>query len=296
LTELSVVLDDACFWEGSRWWDGRLWVSDCYNTHRVLSVAEDGTDARVEAIVPAQPSGLGALPDGRLLAVSMKDQQIVRREVDGTLVTHADLTGVAKGQINDMVVDPRGRCWVGCLGFDIAAGAPMDAAVLVRADPDGHAEVVAEDVWFPNGLVCDGKTLVVAETFVNRMTAFDVEVDGSLTNRREWARFGETPSSLDLAEVIPLLDVAPDGLAEPDTEGAIWVADAFHRRAVRVREGGEVLDEITLAEGQIYDVTLGGADGRTLFLATSLNGPMEAEREDTRHSTLFSSRVDVPLA
>jgi len=128
--------------------------------------------------------------------------------------------------------------------------------------------------------------LVVAETFVNRLTAFDVEADGSLSNRREWARFGEPQSSLNLAEIIPLLDVTPDGLADPDAEGAIWFADAFHGRALRVREGGEVLEEITVPEGQIYDVTLGGADGHTLFLATSLNGPVEAERDDTRHSTL----------
>ncbi|WP_456697692.1 SMP-30/gluconolactonase/LRE family protein [Aeromicrobium sp. P5_D10] len=295
MTDLTIVLKDACFLEGSRWLDGRLWVSDCY-TQRVISVEEDGSDARIEAHVPGQPSGLGSLPDGRLLAVSMRDQQIVRREADGTVVTHADLRGIANSQINDMAVDPQGRCWVGCFGFDIAAGAPMDAAVLVRADPDGHAEVVATDVWFPNGAVCDGRTLVVAETFVNRMTAFDVEPDGSLSNRREWARFGDTPTSLELAEVIPVLDVTPDGLAEPDAEGAIWVADAFHGRALRMREGGEVLQEVAVPEGQIYDVTLGGADGRTLFLATSLNGPVEAERDDTRHSTLFATRVDVALA
>jgi sugar lactone lactonase YvrE len=288
MTELSVVLRDACFLEGSRWLAGRLWVSDCY-THRVLSVAEDGTDMRLEATVSGQPSGLGALPDGRLLAASMRDQRIVRREVDGTLTTHADLRGVANSQINDMAVDPQGRCWVGCFGFDIGQGAPMAPAVLVRVDPDGHSEVVAEDMWFPNGAVCDGKTLVVAETFVNRMTAFDVQAD-------EWARFGEPPTSLELGEIIPQLNVTPDGLAEPDQEGAIWTADAFHGRVLRLREGGEILDAITAPAGEIYDVTLGGADGRTLFLAASLNGPAEAERDDTRYSTLYSIRVDVPVA
>ncbi|NDV04948.1 SMP-30/gluconolactonase/LRE family protein [Rhodococcus opacus] len=294
MTEFSIILKDACFLEGSRWVDGRLWVSDCY-TQRVISVAEDGSGPRVEAMIPGQPSGLGFLPDGRLLAVSMRDQHIKRRESDGSIVTHADLRGIANSQINDMAVDPQGRCWVGCFGFDIAAGEPMKPAVLVRVDPDGSAEVVAEDVWFPNGAVCDGRTLIVAETFMNRVTAFDVDADGSLLDRRDWARFGDQPDALKLDEVIPLLDMAADGMSEPDAEGAIWVADAFHGRALRVREGGEVLQEIDLPEGQIYDVTLGGADGRTLFLATSLNGPVEAERDDTRLATLFSTRVDVAL-
>lgn len=294
MNQMSVVLDDASFLEGSRWLDDRVWLSDCY-TQRVLSVREDGSDRRVELAVPGNPSGLGRLPDGRLLAVSMQDQRIVRREHDGTVVTHADLKGLAKWQINDMAVDPTGRCWVGCFGFDITNGAPMEGAVVIRVDPDGGAAVVADDLWCPNGSVCDGETLIVAEFLGNCLTAFDVATDGSLSNRREWARFGEMPATRDMGEISPLLHVTPDGISEPDAEGAIWVADPFHHRTLRVREGGEVLQEITVDDGQIFDVTLGGADGRTLFLAVSPSF-LESERGHTRDSTLRSVRVEVPLA
>ena len=292
--DFTEVLGNASFLEGSRWHDGRLWVSDCY-TQRVLSVNEDGHGQRVEALVPGNPSGLGFLPDGRLLAVSMKDQLIVRRESDGNMVVHADLSGSAKFMINDMVVDPYGRCWVGCLGFDIAAGAPVEAAVLVRVDPDGATSVVADDVWVPNGTVFHDETIVLAETFANRMTAFDVDAAGVLTNRRAWAEFGSLPESRDVVGIISQLEITPDGIAEPDAEGAIWIADAFHARALRIAPGGQVLEEIRMPDGLVFDVSLGGADGHTLFLAVS-PGYAEAERRDRRDSVLLATRVDVPLA
>ncbi|GAA4555751.1 SMP-30/gluconolactonase/LRE family protein [Pseudonocardia xishanensis] len=290
---MDVVLEKLSFLEGPRWRSGRVWVSDFY-THRVLSAAEDGSDLRVEAAVPAQPSGTGVLPDGRMLIVSMRDHKILRREDDGTLVTHADLSGLARGVLNDMAVDPQGRCWVGCFGFDLMGGAPLATAPLIRVDPDGSAEVVANDLHFPNGAVCDGHTLVVAESFGDRMSAFTVQPDGSLSARRDWARFGDPPTSTDLAEVLPTLSVVPDGIAEPDAEGAIWVADADHHRAVRVREGGEILDEVAVPEGQTYAVALGGADGRTLFLAVAPSF-LEHERAHTRDAVLLSTRVEVPL-
>jgi sugar lactone lactonase YvrE len=292
---MDTVLEKLTFLEGPRWREGRVWVSDFY-THRVLSAAEDGSDLRVEATVPAQPSGTGVLPDGRLLIASMRDQRILRREQDGTLVTHADLAPLAEGVLNDMTVDPQGRCWVGCFGFDLMQGAPMETAVLIRVDPDGSAVVVADEMFFPNGTVCDGRTLVVAESFGERLTAFDVTPEGALENRRDWARFGDPPTSRDLAEVLPNLAVVPDGIAEPDAEGAIWVADADHHRALRVREGGEIAAEIATPEGlNTYAVALGGADGQTLFLCCAPSF-LEHERAHTRDGVLLSTRVDVPLA
>jgi sugar lactone lactonase YvrE len=291
---MQTVLEKLTFLEGPRWRDGRVWVSDFY-THRVLSAAEDGSDLRVEATVPAQPSGTGVLPDGRLLIASMRDQRILRREHDGTLVTHADLAPLAVGVLNDMTVDPQGRCWVGCFGFDLMAGARMETAVLIRVDPDGSAVVVADEMFFPNGTVCDGRTLVVAESFGERLTAFDVDPDGALVNRREWARFGEAPTSRDLAEVLPNLAVVSDGIAEPDAEGAIWVADADHHRALRVREGGEIAAEVAVPNGlNTYAVALGGADGTTLFLCCAPSF-LEHERAHTRDAVLLSTRVDVPV-
>lgn len=291
---MQTVLEKLTFLEGPRWRGGRVWVSDFY-THRVLSANEDGSDLRVEAAVPAQPSGTGVLPDGRLLIVSMRDQRILRREQDGTLVTHADLSPLATGVLNDMAVDPQGRCWVGCFGFDLMNGAPMETAVLIRVDPDGSAVVVADEMFFPNGSVCDGHTLVVAESFGERLTAFDVGGDGALTNRRDWARFGDPPTSRDLTEVLPSLAVVADGIAEPDAEGAIWVADADHHRALRVREGGEIAAELATPDGlNAYAVALGGADGRTLFLACAPSF-LEHERAHTRDAVLLATRVEVPV-
>jgi sugar lactone lactonase YvrE len=294
MSQFNVVLDRRSFLEGSRWRAGRVWVSDCY-AFEVLSVREDGTDARVEATIEGQPSGLGFLPDGRLLVASMLDNRIVRREPDGTLVTHADLRGLAVGEINDMVVDPQGTCWVGCFGFDLTHGAPYAPAPLIRVATDGTAAVVAHGLSCPNGAICDGKVLVVAETFAGRLSAFDVTGAGPLTGRRVWAEFGDEPMADDALARLNGVDVAPDGLAERDAEGAIWVADATHHRALRVGEGGEVLGEVVVDDGQVYDVTLGGADGRTLFLAVSPSY-LRSERADARDSVLLSRRVDVPLA
>jgi sugar lactone lactonase YvrE len=294
VSELSVVLEKQSFLEGPRWFGGRVFVSDFY-THRVLSLLPDGSDVRVEASVPAQPSGTGLLPDGRLLIASMRDQRILRREEDGTVAVHAELAGLTMSVLNDMAVDPQGRAWVGCFGFDLMGGAAMQPAVLMRVDPDGTAEIVAEDMLFPNGTVADGETVIVAESFGNRMTAFDVAADGSLTNRREWATFGPAPQTTDLGEALGSLAVVPDGIAEPDRDGAIWVADAGNKRAVRVLEGGEITDEISTGDDECFAVALGGEDGRTLFLACAPSF-LEHERRHTRDARLLSIRVGVPLA
>lgn len=286
----TVVLENYSFLESPRWRDGRIWVSDFY-THRVLSAREDGSDVRVEAEVPAQPSGLGWLPDGRLLVVSMRDHRVLRREHDGTLVTHADLSEHATGHLNDMIVDEDGRAFVGNFGFDLMSGAPVHTASLVRIDPDGTTTVAATDLSFPNGAAFINGELVVAETLGNRISAFPIDFDGSLGERRDWARFGDHPTSTQVPEVLGSLAVAPDGMCA-DVEGAVWAADALGNRAVRVRPQGAVVETVDVGTG-VYACALGGDDGRTLFLCTA-PGFAEHERRDTREAALLSVRVPVP--
>ncbi len=295
MSELSVVLEGLSFLEGPRWHSGRLWVSDFY-THRVLSADEDGCHLRTEADVPGQPSGLGWLPDGRLLVVSMKDRKVMRREHDGSLVVHADLSGHAEHVLNDMVVADDGTAWVGNFGFDLMALAAREPAPLLRVDPDGTVSVASEPLHFANGpTIVDAGTLVVAETFGNRLSAFDIGPDGALSDRRDWAAFGPLPQSADPLEALGEVAVAPDGISVIDAEGAIWTADAKNNRAVRVRPGGEIVDEVSTEAVGCYAVALGGGDGRTLYLCTA-PGFAEHERRETRLGALLSARVEVPAA
>jgi sugar lactone lactonase YvrE len=291
MTSPVTVLDKHAYLEGPRWRDGRVWVSDLY-THQVVSADEHGGDVRVEAEVPGRPSGLGWLPDGRLLVVSMTDQQLLRREDDGSLVVHSDLSEHATWPLNDMAVDDQGRAWIGNFGFDIMNGAPPAPTPLLRVDPEGRVESVSEPLHFPNGAVVLGGTLIVAESFGHRISAFDIRADGSLSERRDWARFGPLPRSQDVHEALGELTVVPDGIAV-DSEGALWVADAIGNRAIRVREGGEIVDEVSSGENGTYAVALGGGDGRTLFLCAAPDFSEHA-RKDTREAELLSVRVDVP--
>ncbi|WP_232663503.1 SMP-30/gluconolactonase/LRE family protein [Pseudonocardia sp. TRM90224] len=288
----TAVLESYSFLEGPRWRDGRLWISDFY-THQVISCRGDGSDVRVEAEVPEQPSGLGWLPDGRLLIVSMRDHAVLRREPDGTLAVHADLSAHASGVLNDMFVDAAGRAYVGNFGFDLMTGAPVRSAAVVRIDPDGSVATATEELHFPNGTVVIGDTMVIAETLGNRISAFDVAADGTLGPRRDWARFGELSSSTVVGEVLGAASVAPDGICA-DAEGAVWVADALGNRALRVREGGEILAEVDAGTG-VYACVLGGDDGRTLYLCAA-PGFAEHERRDTREARLLAVTVDVPAA
>jgi sugar lactone lactonase YvrE len=287
----TTVLADAHFLEAPRWHEGRIWFSDFYG-YRVSSAREDGSDLRVEAEVPGQPAGLGWLPDGRLLVVSMTDRRVLRREPDGALVTHADLSSHATGHTNDMVVDAGGRAYVGNFGFDLMAGAPIEPASLHRADPDGTVTEVADDLWFPNGSVItpDGVLLVV-ETFGDRVSAFDLTGDGRLTNRRVWAEFAPLPTERALERVLPALTVAGDG-ACLDADGGLWIADATGDRLVRVTEGGTITDEIRPGT-PVYACALGGADGRTLYACAAPDFHDQARKAATE-SRLLAIRVDIP--
>lgn len=289
--DITTVLNDMSYLECPRWRDHRVWFVDFY-THRVLSAAEDGSDLRVEAHVPQQPSGIDWLPDGRLLVVSMRDRRLLRREHDGTLNTHADLSGHATGHLNDMVVDHEGRAYVGNFGFDLMGGAPIETASLVRADPDGTVVAVADDMWFANGIVItnDG-TMLVSETFGNRVSAFDITADGELVHRRAWAKFSDVPTERDLEKALGEVVIGPDGCCL-DAEGALWIADAVGGRLLRVLPGGEITEEIHPGTG-VFACMLGGEDGRTLFACAAPDFHEEARR-NAREASLVSIRVDVP--
>ena len=291
--QMTTVVDGFNFLEAPRWRDGRLWFSDFYG-YKVRSMLEDGTDIRVEAEVPGQPSGLGWLPDGRLLVVSMVDRRVLRREPDGTLSVHGDLSSYATGHVNDMVVDTHGRAYVGNFGFDLMAGEPVEPAALHRVDPDGQVTQVADDLWFPNGsAITPDNVLLVVETFGNRVSAFDLTDDGQLVNRRVWAEFGPLPTDRGVAEALAQLQVAGDG-ACLDAEGALWIADAIGGRLVRVVEDGTITDEIDPGS-PVYACALGGAAGTTLFACAAPDfheGPRKAARE----ARMLATRVAVPAA
>jgi sugar lactone lactonase YvrE len=248
MPEPRILLNGLMFGESPRWHDGRLWFSDM-GAGEVLSVDLDGKSELV-AEVPAMPMGSGWLPEGAMLIVSSGDARLLRREPDGSLSTHADLSGMDSHPWSDMVVDGRGNAYVGNIGFEFPAGefAPGFVA-LVR--PDGTATKVADGIAFPNGIAVtpDNATLILAESYGNRLTAFDVGPDGGLSNRRVWAEVGEG---------------VPDGICL-DAEGAVWYSDVPNKRCVRVREGGEVLETVDLDRG-CFACALGGDDRRTLFM------------------------------
>lgn len=293
MPEFTTLISGLSFTECPRWRNGRLYVSDFY-THRVLVVATDGT-AQTVAHVPQQPSGLGFLPDGRMLIVSMRDRKILRREADGSLVEHTDLSGLAPWYLNDMLVNRDGRAWVGNFGFDLMGGAPARTTVLICVEPDGTAQIVADELGFPNGvaLTPDGGTLIVAESTMNRLSAFHV-TSGSLGERRTWAAFGDPPGLTDVGELLQQVEVAPDGICL-DVEGAVWVADAMHSRVLRVAEGGRILEERKTHGVGAFACMLGGDDGRTLFVCVAPTFH-EAEASANHRASILMTRVEVPHA
>lgn len=291
---LTTLFEGGSFFEGPRWHDGRWWVSDFYR-HQIATYDTDGTET-VRHHLPTQPSGLGWLSDGSLIVASMTDRTI-RREIDGELTILADLSDLAGGHLNDLVVDANDHIFVGNFGFDLMGGGPVQRSNLIRVDADGRATVAADDLAFPNGAVItpDDATLIVGETMGNRYTAFDLSAEGELSNRREWARFGDVPDSDDLAVLLGTAGVAPDGCSL-DADGNIWVADALNNRAVLAAPGGEILDEIQAPEGLgIFACQLGGDDGRTLLLCAAPDF-FEHLRAPAREAVLLTTTVDSPAA
>lgn len=292
---LTPLLGGGSFFEAPRWHEGQWWVSDFYR-HAVYTVSTDGAE-KVVLEVEQQPSGLGWLPDGSLLVVSMKDQRVLRQDLDGKVSVHAELGSFTDSSVNDMVVDERGRAWVGCFGFDLMAFADPQLAPLMRIDPDGTASLAAEELMFPNGSVItpDGTTLIVGETAGCRYTAFTIQSDGSLTDRRIWAQLAPTPELGPLQEMLPQIAVGPDGCTL-DAEGHIWAADEAGGRCIRVAPGGEIVDEIPTPEGLgCFACALGGDDGRTLLVCAAPDF-LEGNRSDTREAVLLTTTVEVPHA
>ena len=277
----TILLDGLKFPEGPRWHEGRLWFSDMH-AHRVMTVEESGQTSII-CEVPNRPSGLGFTPDGRLLVVSMTDRKLLCLNGNLGLKEVSDISLLAGGDANDMVVDDQARSYIGNFGFDYSNDEKFKPASLVMVRPDGVALVVAEELLFPNGSVItpDGGRLIVAETYGRRLTAFDInKEDGTLSNRRIWA------------EVDP---ATPDGICL-DAEGAIWVASPVTEEFIRVLEGGVVTDRIKLPPGKgAYACMLGGADGRTLFLCTS-EGSQQDRVEGRSQGWIETVRVDVPGA
>jgi sugar lactone lactonase YvrE len=283
-----VLAEGIYFGEGPRWRDGRLWFSDFY-AHAVKSVSPDG-DLRAEFEIDDQPSGLGWMPDGSMLIVSMTKRRLLRRRPDGWIGVHAELGQFATFHCNDMVVDSAGGAYVGNFGFDLdgeirARGvesvlADHPTAKLIYVAPDGAVSVAAEDMHFPNGPVItpDGKTLILGETLAGVLTAFDIGPDGSLGNRRVWAS---------------CQPAVPDGICL-DADGAIWVANPIAPQCLRIAKGGEVLEVIDTGQ-PCYACMLGGDDGRTLFMLTAASSDHHAAAASAT-GRIVLAQVDSPRA
>ncbi len=248
MPDLRTLLTGLAFGESPRWHENRLWFSD-WGVQEVVAVDLEGT-REVIARVPSFPFSIDWLPDGRLLIVSARDRLLLRREPDGSLVTHADLGALSEHPWNEVVVDGRGNIYINNIGFDFPGG-DVAPGLIALVTPDGAVRQVADGVAFPNGMVVtpDNATLILAESYGSRLTAFDIAPDGSLSHRRVWA---------------DLDGGAPDGICL-DADNAIWYGDVPNKRCVRVQEGGTVLQTITLDRG-CFACMLGGAHRRTLFL------------------------------
>lgn len=252
INQTDTLVSGLCFGEGPRWRNDRLYFSDMHG-NTVYAVDTSGKLDTIVQLEGDEPSGLGWLPDGRMLIVSMRNRKLLA--LDGTgLTDFADLSGIATYHCNDMVTDLKGRSYVGNFGYDLHNNAEFKKAALILVHPDGKTELAADDLAFPNGTVItpDEKTLIVGESFGARLTAFDIQPDGSLVNQREWAKMD---------------GAVPDGICL-DEAGGIWVASPVSNEVLRVVEGGEVTDRVKV-ENQAYACMLGGQEGKTLFIMTS---------------------------
>jgi sugar lactone lactonase YvrE len=241
------LLTGLVFPESPRWHGDRLWLAD-WGAQEIIAVDLEGK-SEVVGHVASFPFSIDWLPDGRLLVVSAAERRLLREAPDGSLAPLTDLSGLSAWPWNEIVVDGRGNTYVNNIGFDFPGG-EYAPGIVALVTPDGSAQCVADDVAFPNGMAVtpDNATLIVAESYANRLTAFDIAADGALSNRRVWA---DLPGD------------HPDGICL-DADGAVWYADVGHRHCVRVAQGGEVLQSVELDRG-CFACILGGPDGRTLF-------------------------------
>ena len=258
-----ILIDGLCFAEGPRFREGALWLSDMH-AQTILRITTEGKSEVVVSLEDDQPSGLGWLPNGDLLIVSMTKRQVLRFDGEA-LSVHADLSELASGHCNDMVVDASGRAYVGNFGFDLHNAAKPSPAELIRVEPDGTAIVEDSEVMFPNGAVItpDGKTLIVGETFGGQLTAFDIAQDGSLSNKRAWATLPE--------------GVVPDGICL-DANGGIWSASPTSNECIRQLEGGEITHRIDVGRGA-FACMIGGDKLYVLTASSSEPSKCRANRD-----------------
>src|SRR6478609_4298350 len=266
----GTLLSGIALGESPRWHDDRLWFAD-WGAQEIVTVDDAGHRERVSGIA-SFPFSIDWLPDGRLLVVSSSTRQLLVREPDGSLVPRAELSGLSEKPWNEIVVDGRGNTYLNNIGFDFPHG-EVTTGMIALVTPDGSVRQVADDVAFPNGMAVtpDNSTLIVAESYGNRLTAFDITDDGGLANRRVWADLGTG---------------VPDGICL-DADGAVWYADVPNQRCVRVREGGEVLQTVD-AELGCFACMLGGADGRTLFIM-AVGWPAAMDRSGTRTGQVLTA-------
>jgi sugar lactone lactonase YvrE len=287
---VRTLLSGGVLFEAPRWHNDGWWVSDVAGD-RVLAFSESG-DITSELEVQGGPAGLDWLPDDSLLVVASHDRTVLRRSSDGVFSVYADLGPFCAGPANEVVVDEHGRAFVGELGFDILGGGSAAPANLLRVDPGGVVTVVAEGLQFPNAsaITANGRTLLLAETFGSRITAFTILLDGSLADRRTWGAMGEAvdPNSGDWGLLFDR-QLAPDGLTL-DAAGHIWVCDPANARCVRLAPGGGVVAEIAMPDGlTAFGCMLGGADRRTLLITAAPYEPF-----GSHDSVLLTTLVDVP--
>jgi len=280
MTKLQTLMTGIAFGESPRWHEDRLWFSD-WGAREVIAVDLEGnSEVMVRVDFPSFPLCIDFLPDGRLLIVAGRDGLLLRREPDGSLVTHADLNSLSRNPWNDIVVDGRGNAYVNNAGFDFPGG-EFAPGILAVITPDGSARQVADGVAFPNGMAVtpDNSTLIVAESYASKLTAFDIAADGGLSNQRVWA-------GLDGG--------APDGICL-DAEGAVWYGDVPNKRCVRVREGGQILHTIELDRG-CFACTLGGVDNRTLFMVGQEWIGTESMHGGARTGQVLTAQAPAPRA
>ncbi|RWD79436.1 SMP-30/gluconolactonase/LRE family protein [Mesorhizobium sp.] len=274
----NIITEDLAFGESPRWHEGRLWLCN-WGTGEIIAVEEDGTSEVMLTVPAVLPYSIDWLPDGLLLVVSGREGLLLRQEADGALVTHADLRGLSKNPWNEIVVDGRGNVYVN--GGGPAPGEHFGPGTIVLITSDGTVRQVAEDIAFANGMAVtpDNRTLVVAESHANRLTAFDIAADGGLSNRRVWADLGND---------------YPDGICL-DAEGCVWYADVPNRHCVRVREGGAKIDRVEVDRG-CFACMLGGTDSRTLFIAAAEWRGFENMVSDARTGQVLGVAVSSPGA
>ncbi len=277
MPEVQTLLTGLAVGESPRWHAGRLWFSN-WGAQEVVALDLEGKSEVVVGVPTTIPFCIDWLPDGRLLVVSGREALVLRQEPDGSLATHADLRGLSDRAWNEIVVDGRGAIYVNGAGFGVMAGEEFAPGIIAVVTPDGAVRQVAGDIAFPNGMAVtpDNSTLIIAESYGKRLTAFDIAADGSLSNRRVWAA----------------VDDHPDGICL-DADNAVWYADVGNKRCVRVREGGQVLQTVDLDRG-CFACMLGGPDRRTLFMLAAEWHGMEKMTSESRTGQVLTVQAPAP--